>query len=83
MECVDCDIAGEPLCTACERCTRRCCPFGGDVCEQCGGHLEGLDVPGGLYCEECACTICGELYDKNNVPIGDEGCSSCVETEYE
>ena len=67
---------GAPLCSMCDLCVKHCL-FGLEVCTCCRGHKEGLEVPGGLYCEECACTVCSARYTDDNEMVGDLGCTAC------
>lgn len=68
------------LCSFCGLCPEHCL-FGAEVCKQCGGHMEGLEVPGGLYCEECACPECGTRFTEANVYVDDSRCTHCNEIE--
>ena len=75
-----CEKPSEQLCSCCHECIN-CCAFTGEVCKRCGGHLEGLEVPGDEYCELCACHVCGAIFSKDVSPVEDVGCTACYETE--
>lgn len=63
----------------CALCVKHCV-FGAEVCTRCGGHAEGLEVPGDqLYCEECACPNCGALYTLSNEYVEEGMCTTCYE----
>jgi len=76
-ECESCLARNVMLCSMCHECGR-CCIFGAEVCLGCGGHKEGLEVPGDKYCEECACNVCGALFGNGNEYQEDVGCTSCA-----
>ena len=74
--------AMDRLCSCCNECYAHCL-FGGDVCDKCGGHKEGLEVPGEKYCEECACSNCGALFTATNCYVEEGECSACADTHLE
>lgn len=51
--CEDCESFDKKPCVNCadaDRCVD-CCPFGGEKCKSCGGHLEGNGKDNGLCCD--------------------------------
>lgn len=76
--CQNCRDESDYICPCCSSCDK-CCDF--DVCQNCGGHCEGLYVPiledGVFYCEECACTNCGHLYQKKGGYAVETMCLVC------
>lgn len=81
--CQNCREESDYICPYCSSCDT-CCDF--DVCQKCGGHCEGLDVPvveeGVFLCEECACTTCGHLYSKRGgYSEAKEMCVECAKIE--
>jgi hypothetical protein len=83
--CDDCDEECDNLCSMCS-CCDHCCDF--EVCQRCGGHCEGEDVPqivdGVFYCEMCACTCCGHLYSqRGGYSESKEMCNACAKEDDE
>lgn len=78
LVCEDCEqeSTAEHVCRACMRC-HTCCPVEGELCANCKCHLE-VSVPGEVYCEDCACHNCGQLWsDGGGVGGSGESCVAC------